>query len=219
MNQVIIIGASGHARVCLEILEAEGQEVIGFFDDDPSLVGENLHGYPVIGKISQLMPALKEKKYKYIVAIGNNDVRKNIANMLEKHSDISLINAIHPTATISSRIKIGVGNFIAAGAIINTGTFLGDYIIINTGATLDHDNYIDNFAQISPGCNLAGNVTVEEGVFIGTGAVIIPGKRIGSHAIIGAGAVVINDIPPNCTAVGVPARVIKQNHPDRFQGR
>ena len=211
MNKVMIIGASGHARVCLEILEAQGRVVMGFYDDDVSLVGTTLHGYQILGNILDIIPALANDNNEFIVAIGNNFDRKNIVNLLKNNCHRNPINAIHPSAIISERTHIGVGNFIAAGVIINTGTTLGDYIIVNTGATIDHDNKIYDFAQISPGCNLAGNVTVEEGVFIGTGAIIIPGKRIGSHAIIGAGAVVTDDIPPYCTAVGVPARVIKQN--------
>jgi sugar O-acyltransferase (sialic acid O-acetyltransferase NeuD family) len=216
MSQVTIIGASGHARVCLEILEATGREVIGFYDDDLNLVGTTLHGYPILGKISQLLSALEDKNHEIIVAIGNNDDRRNIVGFLKNSRSRISINAIHPSVIISERTKIGVGNFIAAGVIINTGTSLGDYTIINTGATIDHDNDIRDFAQISPGCNLAGNVTIEEGVFIGTGAVVIPGKTIGAHTIIGAGAVVINDIPPFCTAVGTPARIIKQCHPNHF---
>ena len=216
MRQVMIIGASGHARVCLEILEANGREVIGFFDDDPNLVGTTLHGYPILGKISQLLSALEDENHEFIVAIGNNDDRENIVGLIKDSCPRKSINVIHPSGIISERTKIGVGNFIAPGVIINTGTSLGDYVIINTGATIDHDNNIKDFAQISPGCNLAGNVTIEESVFIGTGAIIIPGKTIGAHTIIGAGAVVINDIPPFCTAVGTPARIIKQYHPNQF---
>lgn len=211
MDKVVIIGASGHARVCLEILEAQGRKVMGFYDDDVSLVGTRLHGYKILGNVLDLIPTLADGDKKFIVAIGNNDDRKNIIGLIKDKCHRDPINAIHPSAIISERTVIGVGNFIAAGVIINTGTILGDYVIINTGATIDHDNKIEDFAQISPGCNMAGNVTVEKGVFIGTGAIIIPGKKIGSHAIIGAGAVVIDDIPPFSTAVGVPARVIKQN--------
>lgn len=219
MSQVIIIGASGHAQVCLEILEAQGIVIKGFYDDDPKLIGTTLRSYPILGKISESMPALEDKNYDYIVAIGNNDDRRNIVGLLKKNCQRDPINAIHPSAIISQRTRIGVGNFIAAGVIINTGTCLGDYVIVNTGATIDHDNHIKDFAQISPGCNLAGNVTIEESVFIGTGAVIIPGKTIGSHAIIGAGAVVISNISPFSTAVGVPARVIKQHTPKNYQSK
>jgi sugar O-acyltransferase (sialic acid O-acetyltransferase NeuD family) len=211
MNNLIIIGASGHARVCLEIFEAQGRKVLGFYDDDVSLVGTILHGYKILGNVADLIPKLINGNNEFIVAIGNNADRRNIMNLLKNNCPKKPVNAIHPSAIISKRTEIGVGNFIAAGVIINTGTILGDNVIINTGATIDHDNKIEDFAQISPGCNLAGNVTVKEGVFIGTGAIVIPGKKIGCYAIIGAGAVVIDDIPPHSTAVGVPARVIKQN--------
>lgn len=209
MNKVLIIGASGHARVCLEILESQGREVIGFFDDDPHLKGATLNGYPILGNISQSPLALQGGNIDFIIAIGNNNDRGNIVNLLKKNCQMYPINAIHSSVLMSKRAKIGIGNFIAPGVIINTDTILEDYTIINTGSTIDHDNYIKNYAQISPGCNLAGNVTIEESAFIGTGAVILPGKKIGAHAIVGAGAVVIHDIPPFSTAVGVPARIIK----------
>jgi sugar O-acyltransferase (sialic acid O-acetyltransferase NeuD family) len=219
MTELFIIGASGHARVSLEIFEARGLKVAGFFDDNQDLVGEKLQGYPVMGEIPHFLLKLEKTNLDFFIAVGNNYDRKKIATRIKEYNNKIPLNAIHPSVIISSRIKMGHGNFIAPGAIINTGTILKNYVIINTGATVDHDNTLHDFVQLSPGCNLAGNVTVEEGVFIGTGAVIIPGKTIGRNAIIGAGAVVINDIPPNCTAVGVPARVIKQNHPDRFQVR
>ncbi|AEB08134.1 acetyltransferase [Desulfobacca acetoxidans] len=217
MSKVLIIGASGHARVCLEILEAAGRDVLGFFDDDPNLQGVFLHGYPIFGRISDSAPILADKSLEYFVAIGNNHDRKKIASMVQQHCNHGPINAIHPLTVISPRIQMGMGNFIAPGVIINTGTLLGDYVILNTGATIDHDNIIHSYAQISPGCNLAGHVTIEEGAFIGTGAIIIPGKTIGAYATIGAGAVVIDDIPAHCTAVGVPARIIRQNHSSHFK--
>lgn len=212
MDHVIIIGASGHARVCLEILEAQARKVVAFYDDDPKLAGTHLHGYPILGNIGNLISEGNKDDHEFFVAIGSNNSRKTIVNNLKKNINIRQTNAIHPSSIISMRTSMGVGNFIAAGVIINTGTVLKDNVIINTGATIDHDNFIDNYAQISPGCNLAGGVIIEEGVFIGTGAVIIPGIRIGAFSIIGAGAVVIRDIPPYCTAVGIPARVIKKLH-------
>jgi sugar O-acyltransferase (sialic acid O-acetyltransferase NeuD family) len=216
MEELFIIGASGHARVSLDILEAQGLEVAGFFDDDPDLIGKKLHGISVMGDLSDFQLKIKNENVHYFIAIGNNLNRKKIALQLKIYNRGNSFNAIHPSTIISPRIKKGYGNFIAPGAIINTGTVLGDYVIINTGATVDHDNLLCDYVQLSPGCNLAGNVVIEEGAFIGTGAVIIPGKTIGAYAVIGAGAVVIHDIPPLSVAVGVPARVIKHNHMSEF---
>lgn len=216
MTKLYIIGASGHARVSLDILEAQGLEVAGFFDDDPDLIGEKMYGIPVLGDLSDFQGNFKNEELDFFIAIGNNVHRKKIAKQLEKHNKRNSINAVHYSAILSPRIKKGYGNFIAPGAIINTGTLLGNYVIINTGATVDHDNTLGDFVQLSPGCNLAGNVIIEEGAFIGTGAVILPGKKIGTYATIGAGAVVIHDIPPLSVAVGVPARIIKRNHVPEF---
>jgi len=99
-----------------------------------------------------------------------------------------------------------------AGTVINAASVIEDLVIVNTGATIDHDCRIGCGVHIAPQCALAGNVTVGEGAFLGTGAKAIPGVQIGRRATVGAGAVVIRNIPDGAVAVGVPARVIKQVH-------
>jgi sugar O-acyltransferase (sialic acid O-acetyltransferase NeuD family) len=208
-KNIIIIGASGHARVCLDSLLLVGKKVIGFADDDLSLKGLFLNGYPILGEVAEVISNFDKKSTDLFIAVGNNDDRNNLVNFLKENDIYCKINIIHPSAIISSQISMGVGNFIAPGVIVNTNTKIDNYTIINTAATLDHDNLIKDFAQISPGCNLAGHITVEEHAFLGTGVIVIPGKTIGTRSVIGAGAVVIHDIPADSTAVGVPARVIK----------
>jgi sugar O-acyltransferase (sialic acid O-acetyltransferase NeuD family) len=210
MNDTIIIGASGHARVCLDVLLAQGYHIKGFYDDNPYLSNSSIHGYPVLGNIGTLLDAQETTAFDYFVAIGNNEHRQSIMTRLSERYGRVALNAIHPSAVISSRSRIGHGNFIAQGVIVNTDTVIGNGVIINTGATVDHDNLLHDFAQISPGCNLAGNVEVGQGAFLGIGAVVIPGKTIGAFAVVGAGAVVTGNLPAHCTAVGVPARVIRQ---------
>ena len=63
-----------------------------------------------------------------------------------------------------------------------------------------------------PGVNISGEVYVHECVYVGTGAKLINQLEIGSHTVIGAGAVVTKSLPVNCTAVGVPAKIIKVNN-------
>ena len=60
--------------------------------------------------------------------------------------------------------------------------------------------------QICPGARLVGGVVCEEDVFVGTGAIVIPGRTIGARTVVGAGAVVIRDLGPDLIAVGNPAR-------------
>ena len=53
---------------------------------------------------------------------------------------------------------------------------------------------------------LCGGVTIEPGAFLGAGAVVVPGITIGHGAVVAAGAVVVSDVAPGATVLGVPAR-------------
>ena len=203
MNEkVVIIGASGHGKVIADIILKSGDKVVGFLDDNPNL-GESFIGFPVLGKVSETS---NYQEYKYVIAIGNADIRERIANEL----DLKWYTAIHPAAVISSiGVEIGEGTVVMANAVINSEAKIGKHCIINTGAIVEHDNVIEDFAHISVGAKLAGNVSVGRKAWIGIGAQVIQGKMIGVEAMIGAGAAVIGDIPAKCTVVGCPARVIK----------
>jgi len=83
---------------------------------------------------------------------------------------------------------------------------LGRHVIVNTGATIDHDCIVGDFAHIGPGVHLAGMVKVGAGAFLGIGSVVLPGLAIGEWSMVGAGAVVIRDVPDRVTAYGVPAK-------------
>jgi acetyltransferase-like isoleucine patch superfamily enzyme len=98
--------------------------------------------------------------------------------------------------------------------VVNTGTVIEDNVILNTGCTVDHHNYIGSHAHLAPGAHLGGDVRIGEGALVGIGTTVIPGRRIGDWAVVGAGSVVTRDIPPYTTAVGIPARVIKRHEPE-----
>ena len=121
-KKIIIIGASGHARVCLDILLANGKEIIGFCDDDPSLGGLSLNGYPILGKVGEVIHSDHKDSIDFFIAIGKNNHRKKMIELLLKCNISPEINLIHPSAIISPRVSIGLGNFIAPGVIINTDT-------------------------------------------------------------------------------------------------
>lgn len=86
---------------------------------------------------------------------------------------------------------------------------IGNCNIINLYCTVGHDVVIDDFVTVNPSVNLSGSVHMCSGSNIGAGSKAIQRCTIGRNAIIGAGAVVNKDIPDGCTAVGVPAKVIK----------
>jgi len=197
---MILYGASGHGKVILDILESSCEEHIEIWDDRPV---DNFFEYPV--KVPDLSnPPLSEK---VIVCIGVNETRKKVVEKLNNYTTFGI--AIHPRAIVSKRAIIDVGSVIMGGAVINPGVIVGRHCIINTCASIDHDCVLESFVHISPNATLSGNVHVGEGTHVGSGAVSIQGIRIGKWCTIGAGTVIIKDIPDFTTVVGNPARIIK----------
>jgi sugar O-acyltransferase (sialic acid O-acetyltransferase NeuD family) len=196
---VVLYGGSGHAKVVLDCLEAQGSLVRVIFDDNPDL--KELLGVPVVGPYRpHLFP-----DQPLIIAIGNNRIRQRVAEMI-RHGFGA---AVHPSAQVSRYATSGEGSVFFHNAVVQAGATVGRHCIINTAASVDHDCRLEDFVHISPNAALCGSVQVGEGTQIGTGASVIPGVRIGKWCVIGAGAVVTSDIPDYSVAVGVPARVIK----------
>jgi len=203
MREVYIIGAGGHGKVVLDIINKSKQfQAAAFLDDDSTLLNQVINNLKVAGSSDR---ALADDKA-VIIAVGNNEIRTRLFKLME-NNDLEIINAVHPDAVINSFVKLGRGNVIAAGVVINSNTKIYDNVIINTGTTVDHDCKIENHVHLSPGVNLGGDVKVKAGVHIGIGATVIPGVKVGKNSVVGAGAVVTKDVPDNVTVVGVPARV------------
>lgn len=201
---IVIVGAGGHGRVILDILLEAGKRVMGFVDDDPSLKGRRILGYPVLGGRAFIKP-----KMGLVLGIGNNRVRQEIYRCA-KNIGARVIQAVHPNSAISRFADLGEGVVIMAGAIINSGVVMDVGSVVNTGATVDHDCRLGAFCQIWPGAHLAGSVEVGERSYVGTGAAVVPGVRIGADVLIGAGAAVVSDLSGGNVFAGVPARMVER---------
>lgn len=195
-----LYGASGHGKVIAEIAEENGFKIQAFIDADESKT--SILNYEVVHHIPTDVPNL-------IIAIGNNHIRKKIA---EENSELTYPVLIHPSATISKRSTIKDGSVVMAGVSVNTDASIGNHCIINTNASIDHDCIIEDFVHISPNAALAGNVEVGEGTHIGIGTSVIQGINIGKWCTIGAGAVIIKDVPDYAVVVGNPGKIIKYNN-------
>ena len=202
-ERVVVIGASGHAKVVIELLRAtERYEIAGCVD--PKGSGDVL-GAPVLGGDDVLPQILLQGVFHAFVAIGDNALRRAVFARV-RALGFGLVAAVSPRATISPSARIGEGVAIMGGVTVNALARIGDGAIVNTNASIDHDCEVGAFVHCAPGTHLAGNVTIGEGAFLGVGVNAIPGVRIGAWSVLGAGATVVCDIPPNVTAVGVPAR-------------
>jgi len=201
---VVLVGAGGHARVVAAALKAAGRRVRCVLDDDATLVGSDVLGVPVVGVPADgAIPCGTAA----VLTVGDNAARQRLATRLKL---VRFVPVTHPRAFIDPDAAVGAGTVLMAGAVVQPGVTIGSHAIINTGATVDHDCRIGDFAHVAPGANLAGWVEVGEGALVGVGASVRDRVRIGAWAIVGAGAAVVSDVPDGATAVGVPARVIRQ---------
>ncbi len=201
MKDVIIIGASGHGKVVADAVLAAGDRVLGFLDD--GCQAQTVLGLPVLGKTKD---HVNYPHAEFLIAIGNNKVRRQIAAQLP---GARWHTAIHPKATVSPFAQVGAGTVIMAGAVVNPGAVIGRHCIVNTTAVVEHDNRIADFVHISVGAKLAGTVTVGEATMVGIGAVVRNNVSICGDCMVGAGAAVVKDITGPGTYAGVPARRLK----------
>jgi sugar O-acyltransferase (sialic acid O-acetyltransferase NeuD family) len=202
-SKVYLYGKGGHSNVVTDVLASQGIDVVATFDDDSTRASAANLGMRLRNE------AFPQLDHPLIITIGDNAMRSEIA----KNLDCDFGVGIHSSAIIAPSVTIDEGTVVLQGAIIQANTKIGKHVLINTGASVDHDNVIGDFAHISPQAVLCGHVEIGEGTHVGATAVVVPSIKIGKWCTIGAGSVVINNIPDFCTAVGNPARVIKQQLP------
>lgn len=202
MNRnLVIIGASGHGRVCADIAKLNGYESIRFLDDDKSV--RKCAGYEVIGSIGDLEKYVPSSSF--FVAIGNSGIRSKITDQIKAQGG-NIITLLHPDAVIAEDVLIAEGSVVMAGTVINSGTVIGKGCIINTSSSVDHDCRIGEFVHVAVGAHIAGTVKIGSGTWVGAGATVSNNIEICSECMIGVGAVVVNAIKEVGTYIGVPAR-------------
>ncbi|TYZ24511.1 acetyltransferase [Selenomonas ruminis] len=205
MKDLVIIGDGGFAKEVEWLVERINQKeptwnFLGFIDkvkNKPQVIGDDDF---VLNYGHEL---------NVVIAIGTSNIRDKIYNRYKRNSKIKFPNLLDPDVKHSTKITMGEGNIICAGTIMTVDISIGNCNIINLDCTVGHDVHIDDFVTINPSVNISGNTHISNGCNIGTGTQIIQGLIIEHNTIVGAGAVVNKDLPANCTAVGVPAKVIK----------
>lgn len=211
MENIVIIGASGHAKVVLDIVQLEGRyRVVGLVDRFRA-AGETLLGYSILGKEEDLPQLVTRHQVKGVtIAIGDNFVRARVAaEVAQLCPELPLVSAVHPRSSLGLEASIGAGTVIMAGVVINSCCKVGVGCIVNTNASLGHDCSLEDFGSLAPNVATGGNCRIGRYSAIGIGASVIHGVTVGQHTVVGAGAVVVDDLGSNLVAFGVPAKVVR----------
>jgi sugar O-acyltransferase (sialic acid O-acetyltransferase NeuD family) len=211
VENIVIYGAGGFAREVFQLLEDINKKnklynFLGFVDDNSQNSDAKIYGFPILGGMKWLE---ENKDTLVVIGIGNTSVKRKIAARLEEKNINSPI-LVHPNVVVGRNVQFGKGSIICASNVITVDIKIGTHVILNLDCTIGHDAVIEDFCTIAPGSHISGNVHIGQGVDIGTGSSIIQGIQIGAWSVLGAGAVASKDIPDNVTAVGVPARPVKE---------
>lgn len=206
---LVIVGAGGFGREVVWLVDDINRheptwDFLGFVDD--SVSGETVEGYRILGKTEDLLRI--RPRPSIVCAIGDPVTR---SKLVRKYAELgfSFATLVHPSVSRSRYVEIGEGSIICAGTILTTNVKIGAHSILNLNCKVGHDSILGPFSSLMPGTNIAGEVRIGEGCYFGLNACVINRVSVGEWTIIGAGAAVVNDIPPRVVAVGVPAKPIK----------
>lgn len=210
MHKLIIIGAGGFGpevlSVAQEMVDEDKLCFKGFLDDSINL-GDSGFLYPILGRCDEYIP---EEGDRFICAIGNPNAKLHVCNQLKQKGAI-FINLIHSSAFVADDAELGEGLIAFPNIFISTGTKLGNFVTLNVSTVIGHNAVLETGCTLSPQSVVSGFVHLEQGVFMGSHATVLPGKTVGEFARVGAGSVVMRDTLARHTVFGVPAKTIMEN--------
>jgi len=211
MKSVVIVGAGGFGREVLEIFKDANKQkktwdILGFIDSNNELHGKRINNYPVLGGLNWFE---NHQNVACVCAVGEPKTKKKVIDELHR-MNVQFCNAIHPSVIMSEFVEFGEDVIIGAGTILTVNIKIGSHVIINLNCTIGHDSIIEDYCSIMPTVKINGNNHLHQGVYVGTGSTFIHQVTVGAWTTIGAGAVVVSDIPEHVLAIGLPAKVHKQ---------
>ena len=207
---VVLIGCGAQAKYCWEIFSILNRPVIRVLDPIGKKVGSKFYGLPVEAYSKESLLALGSGEDNFEVAVCASDTALKDEIMGSIENQVSLASAIHPASIIAGTADIGPGAIINPGAVIQPNVRLGKGVMIHANTVVEHDCRVGDYVNLAMGVILAGGVKVNKRATVFTRAVVTPNITIGSDAVVGAGSLVLHDIPDNTLAYGSPAMAIKR---------
>jgi sugar O-acyltransferase (sialic acid O-acetyltransferase NeuD family) len=206
---IVLVGAGGLGRdllnYVLEIIRPSAHmRVKGFLDDNPGALRNHRCELPILGSI---LDYRVEPHDRFVMAIGDPVKRAELIREMEARG-ARFMTIIHPTAYVASNATIGTGCIVGPFCAIGSDARVGDHVLLTWYSSLAHDSIVHPFAVLSPYSTANGGAVLEEGVFLGTHAVVHPMIRVGAWSKVTSGSVVYRDVPPNRLAMGNPAKAL-----------
>jgi sugar O-acyltransferase (sialic acid O-acetyltransferase NeuD family) len=218
MVKTLIIGAGTYGQVYASYLAETGRyNIAGFLDDDTKKIGNIINGISVLGPVSLLNELVNQLPFSVFVPIGTNVIRERLLNQA-RYLGYQTPSYIHPSCQVHSSVSIGKSVYILPSSNIMPFTVIEDNVMVSMGVNIAHHTHLGCSSFYSQGANIGASITICTGAFIGIASTIMTGiKRIGNNALIGAGSVIIKDVPDNAVVVGNPGKVIKYLNPPNIK--
>ena len=212
MKDIVIIGAGDFGREVAWLIEGINKvnasyKIIGFLDDDVKKIGQDFNGYKCLGPVDMLVKLRKERRLCAVIAMQDGSVRRHLVEELSDFNDWETL--IHPTANVSETSCIGKGSIICAGCSISVNTHIGNHCVFNISTIMGHDCEVSDYVSVMAGSCVCGHVVIGEEAYLATNCTVIPDRRIGRYAKVGAGSVVLRNVKDGVSVMGVPAKVYK----------
>jgi len=217
-EQLVIFGLSNILSDLLDAALAQGLPIKAVVIDQVEAPGERdlsvqsrLDAYaqraerPQLLALADFAPAAGEC---YLLG-PTTPQREQLAERLVARFGLHFCTLVHPSAYVSPLATLSPGVFIGANSVVAAGAVLAEHVFVNRGVTVGHDTHVGAYSRLQPGSNLGGLTVLGKGVTIGLGATVLERLRLGDGAFVGAGAVVLHDVPAQVLVVGIPAKTKK----------
>jgi len=196
---IFLIGASGHTKVVMDIVEKEGKYNIVGLIDNREAVGIGINGVPVVGNDREIEALSQSMRVQHgIICVGDNYRRQRIRNEYRSRvPHFEFVATVHPNACVSSSVGIGLGTVVMGGVTVNANCEIGEHCIVNTNSSIDHDSSLSDFSSIGPGVNLGGNVSIGQLSYVGIGSAVSHNITVGNNTVIGGLSFVNKNVGDN----------------------